>query len=212
MEVFWIVAGIVVVILFIISQNRTKISDRTTVTTRKTIKTEDGEIQIHRTQTVDSAVSQYHAPKVATTPPKAEYDLEAIHGYYKAEEQKAVSSIPPQSAVKIVQEIPKPAIQVVTTPASAPATVVTQDEIEKKKCKRCHRSLILDRFGSNPKSSDGRTVWCRECLDAPRDTAKQKYCPKCKRRRMRTSFYTNTNRKDGLTLWCKDCMDKSNRR
>lgn len=43
MEVFWIVVGVVAVIIYVINQNKTKISDRTVVNHNKTIKTEDGE-------------------------------------------------------------------------------------------------------------------------------------------------------------------------
>lgn len=49
MEVFWIVVGVVAVIIYVINQNKTKISDRTVVNHNKTIKTEDGEITINRT-------------------------------------------------------------------------------------------------------------------------------------------------------------------
>ncbi len=70
MEIFWVVVGVVTVILFIFNQNRTKTSDKTIVTHTRTIKTEDGEVNVHRTQVVDSASTTYHTPGAAKAKPQ----------------------------------------------------------------------------------------------------------------------------------------------
>lgn len=78
MEVFWIVVGVVTVIIYVINQNRTKVSDRTVVNHRKTIKTEDGEITINRTQVIDHTSTQFqktggNAPDISVHPA---YDID----------------------------------------------------------------------------------------------------------------------------------------
>ncbi|GKW21882.1 hypothetical protein PEC302107_36110 [Pectobacterium araliae] len=209
MEVFWIVVGAVVVIIYIMSQNRTKFSDRTVVTHQSKIKTDDGEITINRTQVLDKASTAYHQPG---SQPAPQYDDSVIKQYnQQAIKNKAESAIPP----------PRPTINVSPTriepavakepPRVAPITkqIQTTPDEERKKCPRCSRNLPMSKFRLSSKQPDGHTIWCGECLDAPRNTKHMKYCPKCKKRRMKTSFYQNSNRKDGLTLWCKDCMDKS---
>ncbi|EBU3703920.1 hypothetical protein IMA99_001033 [Salmonella enterica] len=218
MEVLILIGvGIVVLLLFIISQNRTRISDRTTVTTRKTIHTEDGEVRVERTQVLDTLSTQYHkaepmpGPSIAKPP---QYDQSVIENYKRNNSlpNKTPQTMPHAQLATITNSHPEelPEKRPVASPApTAPLQEMDSIETDKKRCKRCNRNLNLERFGVSPKSADGRTVWCRQCLDAPRDTAKKKYCPKCTRQRLRTSFYSNANRKDGLTLWCKDCMDKS---
>lgn len=64
MEVFWIVVGVVAVIIYVINQNKTKISDRTVVNQNKTIKTEDGEITINRTQVIEHTSTQFQKLEV----------------------------------------------------------------------------------------------------------------------------------------------------
>lgn len=88
MEVFWIVVGVVAVIIYVINQNKTKISDRTVVNQNKTIKTEDGEITINRTQVIDRTSTQFHkaggdAPNISVPP---DYDSAVIQTYYKQQE------------------------------------------------------------------------------------------------------------------------------
>lgn len=88
MEVFWIVVGVVAVIIYVINQNKTKISDRTVVNHNKTIKTEDGEITINRTQVIEHTSTQFqktggNAPNISAPPA---YDSAVIQTYYKQQE------------------------------------------------------------------------------------------------------------------------------
>lgn len=64
MEVFWVVVGVVAVIIYVINQNKTKISDRTVVNHNKTIKTEDGEITINRTQVIEHTSTQFQKREI----------------------------------------------------------------------------------------------------------------------------------------------------
>ncbi|CAM7061153.1 hypothetical protein [Morganella morganii] len=215
MEVILIIAGVVAVIIYFINQNKTRISDRTVVTQHRTIKTDDGEIKVQRTQVVDSTSTQYHGSGAPSVAKQTEYDLQAINDYYKqinerpAQPQIAqarpaidVTPVQVQRPATVKQSSPTPARQIEQNSPKA-------DLDDKKKCPRCSRNLPFDKYGKSSKYSDGMTMWCLECLRAPRDTPKMKYCPKCGKRRYKTSFYANSKRKDGLTLWCKECMDKS---
>ncbi|MGP0849959.1 hypothetical protein ACJ8PZ_09215 [Serratia sp. CY83950] len=213
MEIFFIVVGVVAVIIFIISQNRTKVSDRTVVTHNRTIKTDDGEIRVQRTQVMDSTSTQYHKPGAASVTDKTEYDLQAINDYYK---QKA--SIETQK--KIVAD-EKPVIEVqpvlVNKPKETPsntdrfttergkASSISED---KKQCTRCRINLPYNKFSKSSKHPDGLTIWCTDCLKGEKNTKHMKWCPMCKVRRKRTSFYPNNSNADGLMAWCKTCWDK----
>lgn len=219
MEVILILAGVVAVIIYFINQNKTRVSDRTVVTQHRTIKTDDGEIKVQRTQVVDSTSTQYHGSGAPSIAKQTEYDLQAINDYYKKlNEKPAPQQIPPEKPA--IDVTPVQTRQPVTH--TAPPTQTTQEPTrqieapkqpdivaEKKKCPRCCRNLQFDKYGKSQKYNDGMTLWCLECLKAPRDTLKMKYCPKCGKRRYKTNFYANSKRKDGLTLWCKECMDKS---
>lgn len=211
MEIFWVVVGVVVVILFIINQNRTKTSDKTVVTHTRTIKTEDGEINVHRTQVVDSASTTYHTPGAASVSSKTKYDISAIDNYNRQTSiQHQERAIPePRQPIDVSPTRITPEKEPVRLAPPAITSSQAASIEERKKCPRCSRNLPMSKFRLSSKQPDGHTIWCGECLDAPRNTKHMKYCPKCKKRRMKTSFYPNSNRKDGLTLWCKDCMDKS---
>ncbi|MEQ5120792.1 hypothetical protein [Morganella morganii] len=215
MEVILIIAVVVAVIIYFINQNKTRVSDRTVVTQHRTIKTDDGEIKVQRTQVVDSTSTQYHGSGATSIAKQTEYDLQAINDYYKQ-----INERPPQPQVAQA----RPAIDVTPVQAQYPAIAkqsaptpahqieqhsLKADPDDKKKCPRCSRNLPFNKYGKSQKYNDGMTLWCLECLKAPRDTPKMKYCPKCGKRRYKTSFYANSKRKDGLTLWCKECMDKS---
>lgn len=203
MELF-IVIGVVVVIIYLINQNKTKVSDRTVVTHTKKIQTDDGEINIHRTQVVEQTATQFSSkPDVNTFHNQAVQSAESVKAIQNTQPKQSYS-IPEKQPVVINQQ---PVKQIASQPQQA--TLNNSVDSDRKKCKRCSRNLPFDKFGKSGKSDDGLTVWCRECLDAPRDTPKMKYCPKCKVRRNKASFYPNSKRKDGLTLWCKTCMDKS---
>lgn len=59
MEIFWVVVGVVVVILYLINQNKTRVTNRTEITRDRKIKTDDGEISIRERQVIDSVSTQY---------------------------------------------------------------------------------------------------------------------------------------------------------
>lgn len=210
MEIFWVVVGVVVVILFVISQNRTKITNRTVITRDKTVKTEDGEIRIHQTQVIDSASTQYKKPNTLNNESHAEYDKAVISDYYKqVSQQKAVASLRTeqqpitqhQRVEKVVNPQPsstnKPALIEKISPVSGGSKV----------CTRCSRNLPFDKFRKSSKHPDGYTTWCAHCLDGPKNTQHTKWCPICEIRRKRTSYYKNANNRDGLMSWCKSCWD-----
>src|SRR5690606_6029421 len=56
---FWIIAGIVGLGLYFLSQNKTEKRDKTTIIHKRVIQTQDGEVHIHRTQTIDSVQTTY---------------------------------------------------------------------------------------------------------------------------------------------------------
>lgn len=215
MEIILIIVGIVAVIIYLINQNKTRTSDRTIVTHHRTIKTDDGEIKVQRTQVVDSTSTQYHGSNTPGIAKQTEYDLHTTNDY-----NKQINVTPPQThalqekpAIDVIPvQVQRPVIHQPISVATTPARQIEQSkpvEADKKKCPRCCRSLQFDKYGKSQKYNDGMTLWCLECLKAPRDTPKMKYCPKCGKRRYKTSFCANSKRKDGLTLWCKECMDKS---
>ncbi|EKS7767252.1 hypothetical protein ACOGYQ_001367 [Edwardsiella piscicida] len=215
-----ILVAIIFVLIIYITRDKTTVSDKTVITQNKTIKTNDGNIQINRTRTINSTSTQYHniegnqdkmtlisdnhdrylqemrqrqaLSKERFIPVKAPYSMSSSQGYISP--RPALRSAQPQAvhrhSVNIIEHEP----------------MMTENT---KICPRCGRTLQLSKFRRSSKHPDGYTTWCAECLSAPRNTKQMKYCPKCKRRRRKTSFYKNSKRKDGLTLWCKDCMDHS---
>ncbi|ECJ2531404.1 hypothetical protein FNI52_07990 [Salmonella enterica subsp. salamae] len=218
MEVFWIVVGVVAIIIYIISQNRTKTSNRIVIRQEKTIKTEDGEIKIQRTQVVDSATMQYHradnAPDISTNP---KYDQSVIEAYNR-KPIEAVKEISQPQQRPFTSELPSGISQ---RPAyhgnfpgdnkPAPAPAPAEDKAAsngKKQCTRCRINLPHDKFRRSSKNPDGLTIWCASCLDGPKNTRHMKWCPICNVRRKRTSFYPNASNADGLMAWCKICWDK----
>ncbi|MBK3088032.1 hypothetical protein ACJXUT_16450 [Enterobacter hormaechei subsp. xiangfangensis] len=221
MEVFWIVVGVVAIIIFIISQNRTKTSDRIVIRQEKTIKTEDGEIKIQRTQIVDSATTQYHradnAPNISANP---KYDQSVIEAYNR-KPIEAVKGISLSQPKPFTAELPtgvsqRPAYhgnfpgdnKPAPAPAPAPAPQNDLAPNGKKQCTRCRVNLTYDKFRKSSKHPDGLTIWCASCLDGPKNTRHTKWCPICNVRRKRTSFYSNAQNADGLMAWCKTCWDK----
>ncbi len=201
MEVFWIVVGVVVVIFFLINQNKTKISDRTVIRQTDTIKTETGEVRIERTKTVEGTQTQYtKAPSVQAKPGDA-YNNAVIEAYQKRmADNRQEKLITHQTPRVLLQESPV---------AKAPIAQENTKKFSSKKCPGCNRNLSFDRFRKSTKHDDGMTKWCVDCLSSPRDNGPYKTCPHCHRRRMKTSFYKNSNQPDGLTKWCKECMDHS---
>ncbi|WP_176691694.1 hypothetical protein [Superficieibacter electus] len=234
MQVFWIVVGVVAVILFIINQNRTKTSDRTVVRQHRTIKTEDGEISIERVQVVDSATTKYHpsgnAPDVSS-PSKYDHPvIEPSHNKnitttkeinppqpkpFSARLPNGVSQRPayhgkfPGDEVIKLKTVPVPAPAPAPAPVPAPAPAPAEVKVIEglKQCTRCRINLPYDKFRKSSKNADGLTIWCASCLDGPRNTRHMKWCPMCNVRRKRTSFYPNKQNADGLMAWCKTCWD-----
>lgn len=213
MEIFWIVVGVVVVILFIINQNRTKVSDRTVVTHSRTIKTDDGEINVHRTQVVDSTSTQYNKPISPDITSKTEYDLQTINNYYQQKasastEKKVIPEIKPAIEVHPIRIEPKKEATTRTERSTSSHTDNKPPIIEgKKQCTRCRIDLPYSKFSKSSKHQDGITIWCTDCLKGEKNTKHTKWCPMCKVRRKRTSYYPNTSNADGLMAWCRICFD-----
>lgn len=199
---FWLIVIGVGIVIYFINQNKTTKSDKTIIRHQQIIKTENGEIRIEQTQTIDSLQTDYGksnpAPVIKTIP---------------KEPQRVINE---QSIKRIEQQLLEPLAQAKIAESES-ATIeidgIHEEELttssDKKKCPRCCRNLTFDKFKNSSKYSDGLTKWCAECLSAPRDSTYKKYCPKCKKNRLKTSFYKNSKRWDGFTLWCKTCMDKS---
>ncbi len=211
MEVFWIVVGVVVVFLFLINQNRTKVTNRTEITRNRTVKTDDGEITIRERQVIDSTSTKYTRPNTINNE-QPTYDKTVISDYYKqVSQQNAIESLRqnqphPATSVRPAEKIVNP-LPRVEQKQIAPKTEPVQSE-QRKICTRCSRNLPLDKFRKSSKSHhDGYTTWCAHCLDGPKNTRHTKWCPICEIRRKRTSYYKNTNNADGLMSWCKSCWD-----
>lgn len=210
MEIFWIVVGVVVVILFVLSQNRTKITNRTVITRNKTVKTEDGEIRIQQTQVIDSASTQYTKPNTLNNENHSEYDKAVISDYYKqVSQQKAVESLRTEQQPFIQPQRVEKVVNPLSSPTEKPTLIENNTPVASgsKICTRCSRNLPLDKFRKSRKHSDGYTTWCAHCLDGPKNTQHTKWCPICEIRRKRTSYYKNANNRDGLMSWCKICWD-----
>lgn len=212
MEVFWIVVGVVVVVLFVISQNRTRITNRTVVTRDRKIKTEDGEIRIQQTQVIDSASTQYTRPNSLNHESHGEYDKAVIDEYnHQISQQKVIESIPPERQASTLaqpqrlEKVINPQPEISAPQVSSEATRTTHSG--SKICTRCSRNLSYDKYRKSSKNPDGLTIWCAHCLDGPKNTQHTKWCPVCEIRRKRTSFYKNANNRDGLMSWCKSCWD-----
>ncbi|HHG1430449.1 TPA: hypothetical protein ACPULS_001106 [Escherichia coli] len=237
MEVFWIVVGVVAVIIYVINQNKTKISDRTVVNQNKTIKTEDGEVTISRTQVIEHTSTQFqktggNAPDISVPPA---YDSAVIQTYYKQQElakerqliqpKPFTAELPPGMSTRpayhgrfpgddISSQSSKKAPQAVSEPARIPSVSPPKEESAnrvssgRKQCLRCRINLPYDKFRKSSKNPDGLTKWCARCLDGPKNTRHMKWCPICNVRRKRTSFYPNNQNADGLMAWCKTCWDE----
>lgn len=93
MEIFWVVVGVVVVILYLINQNKTRVTNRTEITRDRKIKTDDGEISIRERQVIDSVSTQYTKPNTVDVE-QPDYDKTVISDYYKQlAKQKAIESL-----------------------------------------------------------------------------------------------------------------------
>lgn len=180
--------GIVFIILYFLNQNRTQKNERTTITQKQVIQTQNGEIHIERKQTIDSVRTIYTKSSSETISP-------IINN---------VTSPSPELKTSNNLNNQQPTSQV--TPLGKDSVLINN-----KMCPNCTRNLSLENFRKSGKHADGYTKWCIECLSQPKTTSTKKHCPNCKKNRLKVSFYKNTKREDGLTLWCKTCMDQAKR-
>lgn len=197
MEIFWIVVGVVIVIIYLINQNKSKTSDRTVIRQTDTYKTVTGEIRVERTKVVDSTQTTFTPPQPPITTPGNAYSnvVDQIENSRRA--------APPINE-KII------AHRQATTPPPIAATKQIRADEQNKQCTRCRIMLPFSKFSRSSKHPDGVTIWCTECLKGDKNTKHMKWCPMCKIRRKRTSFYPNIQNADGLMAWCKTCLDKHN--
>lgn len=194
MEIFWIVVGVVVVIIYLINQNKSKTSDRTVIRQTDTYKTETGEVRVERTKVVDSTQTTFTPPQPPINTPAQVY----TNAVGQIESARSVTT---PAAEKVI-ETHKPI-------APAPTTSVKQigSSDKSKQCTRCRITLPFSKFSQSSKHTDGITIWCTDCLRGEKNTKHMKWCPMCKVRRKRTSFYPNPENADKLMAWCKACID-----
>lgn len=91
----------------------------------------------------------------------------------------------------------------------------TPHRIEKKTCSRCQRTLPIDHFMKNRKSTDGYNGTCEDCERERRDALITRYqqeekpleklCTHCRRILPASEFSKARKAKDGLLYMCKDC-------
>lgn len=189
--IFWIIAGVIGLGLYFLNQNKSEKKGRTTITHKRVIQTPDGEVQIQRTQTIDSVRTSYSKQNV---------------------EQDIIKTINPKPINQLPQPQPVQQSLIIEPIINEQASFIFEDQPKNAKCcPNCERVLPYTSFRSSSKHGDGLTKWCGECLDMPRESkqSNKKHCPNCKRTRLKTSYYKNSKRDDGLTKWCKTCMDKS---
>ena len=165
---FWLIVIGVGIVIYFINQNKTTKSDKTVIRHHRTIKTEDGEIRIERTQTIDSLQTNYGKPNPAPNIKTIQEESQQVISEQpiKRIEQQSIEPLP---QAKIIE--PEPAIIDIDD--------IQEEELttshDKKACPRCCRNLTFDKFRKSSKYSDGLTKWCAECLSAPRDSTHKKY-------------------------------------
>ena len=109
----------------------------------------------------------------------------------------------------------KPISSEVISSSSDPVALktISSDGVRNKKCTKCLKTYVLNRFSVSNKSSnpDGYSKWCLNCLNEPRqekNSSRYKVCKKCKNRREKWNFYNSPKTEDGLSVWCKPCHAK----
>lgn len=222
---FWIIAGVVGLGLYFLSQNKTEKKDRTTITHKSVIQTPDGEVHIQRTQTIDSVRTSYTKqdlskqavkdviPTISHAPSQQETNKvqEVISKPLIISNAQPHRFAPqPQQSMTEVQEVKSEPLTL-TPPHNDVQQDLFTNKPGSKECPNCERDLVFNSFGKSAKYPDGLTKWCIECLNnhQSRLPRNKKQCPKCKKTRLKSSFYKNKNTEDGLTKWCTTCMDKS---
>lgn len=198
MEIFWIVAGVVVVVIYLINQNKTKKTDKTVIRQRDTYKTETGEVTIERTKIVDTSQATFTSPQPVQLSSADVHSQALAHG---RSQQAVIVDIKPTTSTSAP-------LKTKATPQAEKRGIELKTGAEdKKQCTRCRVNLPFSKFSKSSKHPDGITIWCTECLKGDKNTKHMKWCPKCKIRRKRTSFYANNNNADSLMAWCKSCWD-----
>ena len=200
MEIFWIVLGVVVILIYLINQNKSKTTDKTIIRQTDTYKTETGEVRIERTKVVDTAKTTF----TKMQPPQAT----SGETYIKAVAQVESTRKPMQEILDdgLGDKLSKPSF--ITTHTANTVIEEKQPSLEQKKqCTRCRITLPFSKFSKSSKHNDGVTIWCSDCLKGEKNTKHMKWCPICKVRRKRTSYYTNNENADSLMAWCKGCWD-----
>lgn len=204
---FLIFIGIVGLSLYFLNQNKTEKKDKTTITHKKVIQTQDGEVHIERRQVIDSVRTSYTKNDIANT---------AINNIQPVISHTTVKQIEMQMEPQplALETSPKPIIQNNLFDQPQPTMPPAQEPT--KVCPKCDEALLFNAFSKSSKYEDGLTKWCTRCLnqlneDRKTESSNKKTCPHCKRTRLKTSFYKNSKQHDGLTKWCKDCMDKAKR-
>lgn len=194
MEIFWVVVGVVVIVIYLINQNKSKTSDRTVIRQTDTYKTETGEIRVERTKVVDSTQTTFTPPQPPINTPGQAYT-------------NAIGKI--ESAQRITPPVSERVVETRKPITPAPITSVKKIGVseQSKQCTRCRIMLPFSKFSQSSKHADGVTIWCTECLRGEKNTKHMKWCPICKVRRKRTSFYPNPENADKLMAWCKSCID-----
>ena len=215
---FWIIAGIVGLGLYFLSQNKTEKRDKTTITHKRVIQTHDGEVHIHRTQTIDSVQTTYSkqdstsqaVKNIVDALPHANQTIAAPVSQEIKSEPLIVSEDQPHRFAHYQQES-KPESFALTQPKNDIQQDLFEKKQESKSCPNCERVLPFQSFGKSGKYPDGLTKWCLDCLNNHQSKLpkNKKHCPKCNKTRLKSSFYKNSKQPDGLTKWCKTCMDNS---
>lgn len=201
--IFWIIVGLIGLVVYFLNQNKTEKKDRTIITHKKTIQTDDGEVHIERRQVIDSVRTSYTKKDVAQNEIK---DITPTINHNSVEK---ISNMNQENDIKELEltPSPKPIIQV---------DMFSTLDHETKTCLKCNKNLPYSEFPQSHKNEDGLTKWCISCLnqlneDRKNKSGNKKQCPNCKKNRLKSSFYKNSKQPDGLTKWCKTCMDKSKR-
>lgn len=206
MAMFLIIVGLIILVLYFLNQNKTEKKDVTTITHKRVIQTEDGEVRIERRQTLNSVQTSYAKKDIIQNQIK-DIEKKEITNTVNTDLKESVNNI----TTKNVATKARPESQLNLLLQSTQQELDLSDmETQVKDCPKCQKNLNYNSFGNSSKNPDGLTKWCLECLSNSTKKvppkANQKYCPKCKKNRMKTSFNKNSKQEDGLTKWCKDCM------
>lgn len=211
---FFIIVGVIGLFIYFLNQNKTEKKDKTTITHKRVIQTNDGEVHISQTHVIDSVRTTYTkqdlskqiikdvAPSINHTQPQKITSVvlsdPSTSSYHQEQEYSHASEVTPAESFALV------------SPKADSQQDLFDEKQEGKQCPNCKRPLPFTSFRTSSKHEDGLTKWCRECLSAPRvQQSNKKQCPKCKKTRLKSSFYKNSKQPDGLTKWCKTCMDNS---